>query len=138
MKKKNNTLLVISTSLIILLLIMPLIFTGSKRTDVYLTNYSISSDGKIMTLNVSPSSSIGYIKSLKVKQDRDSKYITFYSTFGLNNSLGSRNTFEIELNPSCKEIYFYKGDDEYMLVLQKNRDTWNSTGKIKKQDITLE
>ena len=111
---------------------MPLILTGSKRTDVYLTNYSISSDGKIMTLNVSPSSSIGYIKSLKVKQDRDSKYITFYSTFGLNNSLGARNKFDIELSPSCKEIYFYKGDDEYMLVLEKNRDTWSSTGKIKK------
>ena len=98
---------------------MLLIFTGSKRTDVYLTNYSISEDGNIMTLSVSPSSSIGYIKGLKIKQDRDSKYITFYSTFGLNNSLGSKNKFEIELNPSCKEIYFYKGDDEYMLVLKK-------------------
>lgn len=95
-----------------------------KRTDVVLTSYSISKDGAKMKLNIAVSSSIGNARALEIKQGGDNKYITFYSAFGfLNSRFGEKSEYEIELNPSCSEIYFYKGDGEFKLVLQKDEIT---------------
>lgn len=95
-----------------------------KRTDVVLTNYSISEDGTKIKLSVAITSTIGYARDLRIKQGGDNKYITFYSTFGFFNSkFGAKSEYEIELNPSCTEIYFHKGDGGYKLVLEKNEET---------------
>lgn len=119
MKKK---ILIIVIAIIFFILALIFISTGfKKRTDVVLNNYSISEDGTKMKLDIVISSSVGYSRDIKVKQGGDNKYITFYSTYGfINSKLGAKNEFEIELNPSCSEIYFYKGDGGYTLVLQKN------------------
>ena len=114
------------TAVVFLLLLLTgfLFFsTGGKRTDIMLTDYSLSQNGSIMTINVAVASSMGYVRTLSVKQDGDNKYITFYQTYGINSSIGAKDTFQIELNPLCKEIYFYEGDDQYKLVLQKNAET---------------
>ncbi|MCI9478832.1 MAG: hypothetical protein HFI21_07515 [Lachnospiraceae bacterium] len=119
MKKK----IVMAGLVIAASIIMTLFFIGGleKRTDVVLKNYSISEDGEKMKLNIAISSSAGYTRALEIKQGGDNKYITFYSTFGfLNSDFGAKSEYEIELNPSCTEIYFYKGGGEYKLVLQKN------------------
>ncbi len=122
LKKKS-----IIVSIIVAIVIIIILFFAEglkKRTDVVLTNYFISDDGAKMKLNIATSSSIGYARALEIKQGGDNKYITFYSTFGFFNSkLGAKSEYEIELNPSCAEIYFYKGDGEYRLVLQKNETT---------------
>ena len=77
-----------------------------------------------MKLNIAISSSIGNARALEIKQGEYNKYITFYSAFGLlNGKFGAKSEFEIELNPSCTEIYFYKGDGEYKLILQKDETT---------------
>ena len=101
-----NKKLVIIVTVIIILIFAIFIITGFKeRTDVFLTDYSVSEDGTKITLNVSISSSMGYTRGLKVKQGGDNKYITFYSTFGgFNSKIGAKNKFEIELNASCTEI----------------------------------
>ena len=120
---KNKILIVV---LIILFISIAIFILGGfqKRTDVVLTDYSISEDGTKIKLSVAISSSVGYTRGLKIKQGGDNKYITFYSTFGfVNSKLGAKNQFEIELNPSCTEIYFYKGDGGYNLVLEKNQIT---------------
>ncbi len=95
-----------------------------KRTDVVLIDYFVTEDGKKMKLGITVTSTIGYARDLKVKQCGDNKYITFYSTFGfLNSKFGAKSEYEIELNPSCNEIYFYKGDGGYKQVLQKDEIT---------------
>ena len=120
MKKIGFMLLMI---VVILILIILLFFgTSGKRTDVFLQDYQVSEDGKRMKIKVSVSSSMGYIRDLKVKQDGDNQCITFYSTFGLNNKFGAKNEFEIDLNPNCEEIYFYRGNEEYELVLRKDSE----------------
>ena len=96
--------------------------TGGKRTDIMLTNYTISEDGSEITILVGVVSSMGYVRTLKVKPGGDNKYITFYSTFGLNNRIGSKKEFKINLGPDSEEIYFYKGDGGYDLVLRKNSE----------------
>jgi len=71
---------------------------------------------------------MGYTKTMKIKQGGDNKYITFYSTYGLNNRMGAKNKFVIDLNTSCEEIYFYSGDGGYRLVLKKdtNLNKWET------------
>lgn len=100
-----------------------LLSTGGKIASVMLNDYSISKDGNVMTLKVGVASSIGYIRALKEKQEENNKYITFYSTYGLNSSIGAKSEFQIDLNPSCNEIYFYRGNDGYVLILHKNEET---------------
>nr|WP_246582760.1 hypothetical protein [Clostridium mobile] len=103
--------------------------TGGKITGIMLTDYSISEDGNVMTLEVGVASSIGYIRTFKASEDGNKKYITFYSTYGLNSNIGAKDEFQVELHPSCDEIYFYRGNGEYKLKLQKNSGTneWERT-----------
>lgn len=110
---------------ILLLTVMGILIysTGGKRTDIILNDYTVSEDGNIMTINVGVASSMGYVRTLRLKDDGDKKYITFYQTYGLNSKIGAENEFQIELNPSCKGIYFYRGDTGYELVLEKDDKT---------------
>lgn len=89
MKKK------IAVTFIFLLIVIGFLFfsTGGKRTDIMLTDYSISEDGNIITINVAVASSMGYVRTLSIKQDVDNKYITFYQTYGINSSIGAKNKF---------------------------------------------
>jgi len=96
--------------------------TGNKRDDVVLKNFSFENDK--LTLKVNVSSSSGYIRHLKGKEEGSNYYITFYSTFGFNNRFGSKDTFEIELDKKIDKIYFYTNDNRYKLVLVKNNNKW--------------
>ncbi len=116
MKKK-----VIIIVLLIVVIIGVLFFsTGGKRTDIMLMDYTVSEDGTTMTFQVGIASSMGYIRTMREKEDGVAKYLTFYQTFGLNSTLGANDEFQIKLAPGCKEIYLYEGPDEYRLVLQKD------------------
>lgn len=94
--------------------------TGNKRSDVYLKGFQLSSDGTKMTLNVGVSSSAGYIRKMKRSSGSMDYYCTFYSTFGINSSLGSKDTFVIDIDNNVSSIYFYTGDNGYRKVLEKN------------------
>lgn len=109
--------------LIFVLCGLVLICTGGKKGDVFVNDYSVSEDGNIMTIKVGVASSMGYVRTVKEKQEDHKKYLTFYSTFGLNSTMGANNEFEIKLSPSITEIYFYRGDSGYELILQKEEGT---------------
>jgi len=97
------------------------ILTGGKRTDVFLGDFSV--DGNTMTIKVGVSSSAGYIRKMKRTSGSMNYYLTFYKTFGINSKIGAKNTFEIELDKNVDEIYFYRGNNGYQKVLQKNKTT---------------
>jgi hypothetical protein len=42
--------------------------------------FSISKSGDVMTLKVGVASSMGYVRTMKERQDGNKEYITFYST----------------------------------------------------------
>lgn len=117
MKKKTLIIVIVVIAIILVGLFLS---TGGSRTDVFLKDFELSQDGKTMSLKVAVSSSVGYVRDMKVKQGGDNKYITFYSTFGINSRLGAQDTFEIELNNSATEIYFYSGGKGYRKVLEKS------------------
>lgn len=126
MKKQRIILL----SLIIVALILLFLSTGGKRTDVFLSDYHLSEDGTKLEIGIGVSSSMGYVRNLRVKQEGDSQYVTFYSTFGLNSKLGAKNKFEMELNPACEKIYFYGENGDYRLVLQKiSENEWEMSNQ---------
>lgn len=130
---KNKKLILISViAVIVILTASYFIGTGFiERTDVILTDYSVSEDGTQITLNASVSSSMGYIRGFKNNGGGvKSHYLTFYSTFGgLNSKLGAKNEFVLEVNEDDSEIYFNRAGGGYELVLQKNTETgeWEKT-----------
>ena len=109
---------------------MMLAGTGGKRMDVLLTGYTVSEDGGAMTLRAGVAGSMGYIRTLKAREDGDKIYLTFYSTFGLNSTIGAKNEFKIKLGPSSDRIYVYGATGEYKPILQKNSATngWEKVG----------
>lgn len=124
MKKKR----IVLTAAAILAALCFAFFIGTgftKRTDVILTDYSVSEDGTKLTFRTAAASSMGYTRSFKdVGGGVKPHYLTFYSTFGgFNSSLGAKYTFELDLDSNNTEIYFNRAEDGYELVLQKNADT---------------
>ena len=122
---KNKKLPVIIAAIGILMVSF-VIGTGfTKRTDVILTDYSVSEDGAEIILKTSVASSMGYIRGFKndgggVKPH----YLTFYATFGgLNSTFGAKNEFVLEVDEDDSEIYFNRTDGGYELVLQKDAQT---------------
>ena len=118
-------IILIMCSMFVLFLLVIFISTGRARTDVFLYNFSLSDDTSKMTLKVGVSSSSGFIRKIKRTSGSTNYYFTFYSTFGFNNSIGSKDTFEINIDKNCDEIYFYTGKKGYKKVLEKDvSGTW--------------
>lgn len=96
-----------------------------KRTDVLLTDFSVSEDGTSVTLHVTVPTSMGYVRGFQnTGGSVKPHYLTFYSTFGgLNSSWGAKSEFILPLDEADTEIYFNRPDGGYMLVLVKNSET---------------
>jgi uncharacterized membrane protein len=120
---KKRIVVIITTLTIVLALGMLILSTGGKMAGIMINKYSISEDGSVMTLKVGVASSMGCVRTVKVKQDDNKKYLTFYSTYGFNSTIGAKSEFKIDLDPTINEIYFYSGDTGYDLKLQKNAET---------------
>lgn len=130
MKKKT----IITTLIFIVVILLTILFwqTGRARTDVYLKSFKVSQDGKTMTLNVDVLSSSGYIRKMKQTSGSLNYYYTFYSTFGINSKIGSKDSFEIKLDENVDEIYFFKGNKIYKKVLEKSiTGEWIRPNEIK-------
>lgn len=103
-----------------------MIITGfSCKTNVYLSNFSVSDERDLITLNVDVSDSIGHIRSFKDdKSVPNEHYLKFYSTWGgLNSSLGAKSEYTISLDEEDNAIYIFDGQ-EYKLVLFKKDNLW--------------
>lgn len=120
----NKKMIVILCTIIVVMITI-FISTGfNKRTDVVLLDYSLADGGTDLNINVAVSSSMGCVRGTGIKNNGSNKYITFYSTFGfLNSKLGAKSEFEIDIDSTTEEIYFYKGNGEYDLVLKRNKET---------------
>lgn len=123
MNKKRLFIIIIVVILIIILGLF--LLTGSKRTDVYLKDFELSSNGNKMTLKIGVTSSAGYVRKIKRTSGSMNYYYTFYSTFGINSKIGAKDTFIIDIDNNVDEIYFYNGDKGYKKVLEKDDfGTW--------------
>ncbi len=99
-----------------------LVGTGlTRRTDVHVAEYTLSEDGKTMSIIAGVSGPMGYIRDVAVRTDAEKVYLTFFSAFGgLNSRLGARNQFEFPISDAATQIYVYRGESGDELILQKN------------------
>lgn len=119
-------------ALLAIILVSLVVGSGfSVRTDVALLDYSLSENGDEIIIKTAISSSMGYIRDYKDEGGGDKPhYLKFYSAFGgPNGSIGAKDEFTLTLQPDDTEIYFYRGEQEYDLVLSKNE----LTGEWQKQ-----
>lgn len=127
MKKKSIVIITISVIAVLILSVLSfLVGTGfDERTDVVLTDYSVSEDGTKLTFKTAIPVSMGYIRGFEDKGGGvKPHYLTFYSTFGgWNSSFGATHEFELDLAETDTEIYFNRADGGYALVLQKDAET---------------
>ncbi len=120
MKKKLGILVALAFLAAIGLLVWS---TGGKMGGVYINKYAVSADGSTMEIQSAVAGSMGCVRALGERDDGNRKYLTFYSTFGLNSTIGAHDEFQLTLSPACDEIYVYSGEDGYKLRLRKNKDT---------------
>lgn len=109
--------------IIIIVFIYFFLISSRLRSDVILNNYNVNPNGQSLILEVSVSNSSGYIRKMEHKKVGKKYYLFFYSTFGINSKLGSKNVFELEISDDVNEIYFCSGKNEYNLVLKKDNVT---------------
>ena len=94
------------------------------RTDVHLQEFAVSEGGSAITVKTFVSGSMGYIRAMKTEQTGDELHCSFYRTFGgLNSSIGAKNTFEIKVDGSVNKIYFDRGTEPDMLMLERDIET---------------
>ena len=120
----KRTIKWISLPVIILVAIMVfhLAITGfTRRSDVFMLDYSVTEHTGVVVMQVGVMSSVGYVRSMEnVSDDPTAAQIEFYSAFGgINGSWGARNVYTIQPGAQCKEIYF-RTYDGWRLVLEKD------------------
>lgn len=92
-----------------------------KRTDVCLQDFSVSEDGSVITIKTSLSGSMGFIRDMETETIGQEIHCSFYRAFGgLNSGIGSKNIFEIKLDDSIEKIYFDRGTESDIVVLERD------------------
>ena len=100
----------------------------SKQGNVYIGEYSVSEDGKEMTIQVGVTSSIGYIRKVSVHQQHGGKlYLDCYSAFGgINGSIGAKNEYTIQIEADTNTIAVYRSPNAYEIIFEKDTNgNWN-------------
>ena len=108
--------------IIVAIMVFHLVITGfTRRSDVFMLDYSVTEHTGVVTMQVGVMSSVGYVRSMEnVSDDPTAAQIEFYSAFGgINGSWGARNVYTIQPGEQCKEIYF-RTYDGWRLVLEKD------------------
>ena len=111
----------------ILIVLSVIYFIGSgftKNSSVYIDEYSISADGKELTVNIGVASSAGYVRKLAVHQQEGGKlYIDCYSAFGgFNGNIGAKHIYSLPLEENTDRIAIYRNANAYEEVLRKGAD----------------
>ena len=115
---------------IILILVLVYFFVPGlmKNSSAVVADYSVSEDGREITIKFSVLSSIGYIRDVAVHQQHGGKlYLDCYSAFGgLNGRIGTKDTLTFQIDEDTSIIAIYRNTNAYEEVLVKAEDgSWN-------------
>ena len=127
MKKTNDTkkVLLCAVATAVLLFGVYMILPGFTRlTSVYISDYSLSDDGSEMTINVSVTSSVGFVRKVAVHQQESGKLcLDCYAAFGgINGSIGAKSEHTVKLDKDTEVIALYKNNNCYEEVLRKDEN----------------
>ena len=108
-------------------------FIGSgflRNGSVYMDGYSVSGDGREITLDIGVAASRGYIRKMEISQQMGGKlYIDCYAAFGgINGRIGAKNSFTLPLDEDTTMIGIYRNENCYEEILNKDADgSWQRT-----------
>ena len=75
-----------------------------------------------MTIRVAVSVSVGYTRSVTVKDEGSALRLVFHPAYGfINGKIGAKNTFDIPLKPYQDKIYIFPSGHG---LLRKEQGTW--------------
>lgn len=123
-KTSKKTKMLFAAAAVLIVLAACFLLLGGRRDDVVITEYSVSADGGEMTLKAGVAGSAGYLRKIKVRYEDNSVLVDFYSTFGINNPIGAKDTFVIPLKPDSENILFNRGNDYYAAFAKDADGQW--------------
>lgn len=90
----------------------------------HIHEYSISEDGKEITLNMGVVSSAGYIRKVVINQQHGGMmFLDCYAAFGgFNGNIGAKATYTLPLDEETTVIAIYRNTNAYEEVLEKDSD----------------
>ena len=103
-------------------------YPWKKSNSVYLQNYNVADDGEKVTIDVVNAQSLGYIKKNEVIDDKNGKLIVIFymSYFNLKKKSGLTYSYDIPIDDSVSEIYFYRNNQNIERVLYRDDEgNWN-------------
>ena len=88
-------------------------FIGSgflRNGSVYMDGYSVSGDGREITLDIGVAASRGYIRKMEISQQMGGKlYIDCYAAFGgINGRIGAKSSFTLPLDEDTTKTLIRK------------------------------
>lgn len=115
--------------LMILAIVLAVVFlwvffaqTAAVMDNVYIESFTLSEDGQTMTIRVAVSVSVGYTRSVTVKDEGSALRLVFHPAYGfINGKIGAKNTFDIPLKPYQDKIYIFPSGHG---LLRNEQGTW--------------
>ena len=96
--------------------------TAAVMDNVYIESFTLSEDGQTMTIRVAVSVSVGYTRSVTVKDEGSTLRLVFHPAYGfINGKIGAKNTFDIPLKPYQDKIYIFPSGHG---LLRNEQGTW--------------
>ena len=104
----KRVLIIITIGLAAVLLWMFFAQTFAVMDNVYIESFTLSEDGQTMTIRVAVGVSVGYTRSVTVKDEGNALRLEFHPAYGfINGKIGAKNTFDIPLKPYQDKIYIF-------------------------------
>ena len=96
--------------------------TAAVMDNVYIESFTLSEDGQTMTIRVAVGVSVGYTRSVTVKDEGSALRLVFHPAYGfINGKIGAKNTFDIPLKPYQDKIYIFPSGHG---LLRNEQGTW--------------
>ncbi len=94
----------------------------TEQQNVTLRDYTVSEDGKTLTLHAAVFPPIGDIRDYKDEPKDGEHYLTFYNAFGGAGTMSAGYTVVLPITDTDKAVYFNDADG-FHLALQKKKLT---------------
>ena len=106
---------------------LAVLFPGlQRRNDVFVSDFSLSEDGKELTLQIGVAGSMGYVRKLEpVDAKENVLLLDAYAAFGgPNGSVGAKDAYAIPVAEDVSAVALCRSGGEYEIVLEKKDGNW--------------